>query len=98
MKILVLTKKYPYPQRDGECIAIHTLASGLRASGAELDLLSMNPLRDEMEAPEEGSSQGVFHRVFTFFMITRNGFHGDNPRNCSFSICPKKHNCISIIV
>lgn len=42
MNILVLTKKMPYPKRDGESIAIDMLCDGLQAEGADLDLLAMN--------------------------------------------------------
>jgi len=42
MKILILSKKNPYPPRDGEAIAILNMAHGLAASGNEIMLLSMN--------------------------------------------------------
>jgi len=42
MKILMLCKKFPYPMRDGESIAISNLARELQSLGCELTLLSMN--------------------------------------------------------
>ena len=42
MKILQLTKKVPYPLKDGESIAIHYLSKGLVAVGAQVDLLAIN--------------------------------------------------------
>ena len=42
MKILQLTKKFPYPLNNGESIAIYNLTKGLLHCGAELDLLSLN--------------------------------------------------------
>ncbi len=42
MKILQLTKKFPYPLKDGESIAITYLAQALHDLGAEVTLLSMN--------------------------------------------------------
>ncbi len=42
MKILILSKKNPYPPRDGEAIAILNMAKGLAASGHEIRLLTMN--------------------------------------------------------
>jgi glycosyltransferase involved in cell wall biosynthesis len=42
MKILQLTKKFPYPQKDGEAIAISNLSKALRDLGCEMTLLSMN--------------------------------------------------------
>lgn len=42
MRILELTKKFPYPINDGESIAIYNLAKGLHELGASIDLLSLN--------------------------------------------------------
>ena len=42
MKILILCKKFPYPFKDGESIAIHNLAQSLNQNGAKLTLLAMN--------------------------------------------------------
>jgi glycosyltransferase involved in cell wall biosynthesis len=42
VKILLLTKKVPFPLTDGEVIAIHSLSKGLVAQGCELHLLALN--------------------------------------------------------
>ncbi len=42
MKILQLTKKIPFPLKDGESIAIHSIAKGLVCQGAQVHLLTMN--------------------------------------------------------
>lgn len=42
MKILFLCKKFPYPLKDGESIAVSNLCKELHAMGCELILLSMN--------------------------------------------------------
>jgi len=42
MKILHLSKKIPYPLRDGESIAMHFLSKGLRENGCDIDLLALN--------------------------------------------------------
>ncbi len=42
MKILQLCKKFPYPLKDGESIAVTYLAKALQELGVELTLLSMN--------------------------------------------------------
>ena len=42
MRILQLCKKFPYPIKDGEVIAITNLAKALHQSGSILDLLCMN--------------------------------------------------------
>ena len=42
MKILILTKKVPFPLTDGEVIAIHNLSIGLVNQGCEVHLLALN--------------------------------------------------------
>lgn len=42
MKILQLCKKFPYPLKDGESIAVTYLARALKELGAEMHLLAMN--------------------------------------------------------
>ena len=42
MKILQLCKKFPYPQKDGESIAIANLSKALVKLGCEVHLLAMN--------------------------------------------------------
>ena len=45
MKLLQLTKKFPYPIMDGESIAIHNLSRGLVRAGVEVHLLALNTLK-----------------------------------------------------
>ena len=42
MKILQLCKKFPYPLKDGEAIAVTYLSKALSELGCEITLLSMN--------------------------------------------------------
>jgi len=42
MKILQLCKKFPFPVKDGESIAVSYLAKALNEQGAEVTLLAMN--------------------------------------------------------
>jgi len=42
MKILLLTKKFPYPLKDGESQAIHGLSKSLSELGCSVSLLAMN--------------------------------------------------------
>lgn len=42
MRILQICKKFPYPLKDGEAVAVHQLAKGLKQAGAEVSLLAMN--------------------------------------------------------
>ena len=45
MKILLLTKKPPYPSKDGEAVAIANIIDGLLAQGHDISLLYMNTIK-----------------------------------------------------
>ncbi len=45
MKILQLAKKFPYPARDGESLAVLHLSKALSQNGCEVSLLAMNTSR-----------------------------------------------------
>jgi glycosyltransferase involved in cell wall biosynthesis len=45
MKILQLCKKFPFPLKDGESIAINNLSKALVEAGCQVDLLAMNTTR-----------------------------------------------------
>ncbi len=45
MKILQLCKKFPYPLKDGEAIAVTYLSKALRDLGCEMTLLCMNTIK-----------------------------------------------------
>ena len=45
MKILQLCRKFPYPLKDGESIAVTYLAKAYKALGVELTLLSFNTIK-----------------------------------------------------
>lgn len=56
MKILVLTKKFPFPLKDGESLAIHGLSKSLSELGCQVSLLAMNTSKhffDGERLPEE---------------------------------------------
>lgn len=45
MKILQLCKKFPYPAKDGESIAVLQMSKALTTNGCEVSLLAMNTTR-----------------------------------------------------
>jgi polysaccharide biosynthesis protein PslH len=66
LKILQLTKKFPYPIKDGEAIAIHHLASSYKALGAKVTLLCMNTPKhyfDESQLPADFQTYQSIHSV-----------------------------------
>jgi polysaccharide biosynthesis protein PslH len=52
MKILQLCKKFPFPQKDGETIAITTMAKALNELGCEVNLLAMNTRKHWIDTKE----------------------------------------------
>jgi len=48
MRLLQLCKKYPFPPKDGESIAIYNLAAALHEAGATIDMLAMNTARHQV--------------------------------------------------
>ncbi|MBK9272641.1 MAG: glycosyltransferase family 4 protein [Saprospiraceae bacterium] len=57
MKILFVCKKFPYPPKDGESIAILQMSQALASKGCEVSLLAMNttrhPFRHTESVPTE---------------------------------------------
>ncbi|MCO6489433.1 MAG: glycosyltransferase [Phaeodactylibacter sp.] len=59
MKILQLGKKFPYPPKDGESIAVNTLSRALHELGCEVSLLAMNTHKHFFD--DEGCPQALGH-------------------------------------
>ena len=47
MRVLIITKKIPFPMHDGEAIAVDAIARGLQQQGASIDLVALNASRQE---------------------------------------------------
>jgi polysaccharide biosynthesis protein PslH len=60
MRILQLCKKYPFPPKDGESIAITSLAKALAEAGHEVHLLSMNTSRHYYQIPTDHNPLGHY--------------------------------------
>lgn len=68
MKILLLCKKFPYPLKDGEAIAVNQLSKSLTENGCEVTLLAMNTSRHHYKSksnllPKELSHFKEIHSV-----------------------------------
>lgn len=66
MRILQVCKKFPYPLRDGEVIAIHQLTRGFYEAGHKVTVAAINTKKhffppDEM--PQENQELADFHSV-----------------------------------
>ncbi len=63
MKILLVTKKFPYPLKEGEPIAINYLAKSLVALGCELDLLVLNTSKHYFDPVDLPASENFFKEI-----------------------------------
>lgn len=65
MKILLLCKKFPYPLKDGESIAVHTLSKALCELGCEVSLLAMNTSKHFFKGTDFPKALGHYQRIET---------------------------------
>lgn len=65
MKILLVTKKFPYPLKEGEPIAINYLARSLVALGCELDLLVLNTSKHYFDPKDFPDSENFFKEIYS---------------------------------
>ncbi len=63
MKVLHLSKKIPYPLKDGESLAIHYLSKGLVENGCSIDLLSLNTQKHHTSIEHKPAELAHFHRI-----------------------------------
>ena len=66
MKILQLCKKFPYPLKDGESVAVTFLAKALNQLGCEVTLLAMNTTKHYVnieELPESFNHYKAIHTI-----------------------------------
>jgi polysaccharide biosynthesis protein PslH len=73
MNILQITKKLPFPQKDGESIAIVNLSKGLVSQGANVTLLAMNTAKHFFEIEKIPSGLSHYSQVYT--VPVNNAFH-----------------------
>lgn len=64
MKILILSKKFPYPLREGEPIAITYLSRSLVQQGCEVSILVMNTSKHYFDPKELPDSYNHFKEIF----------------------------------
>jgi len=63
MKVLQLCKKYPYPVKDGEALAITRLAWAMWQQGAEVWALVMNTHKHRYEGPAPLDELNCYHHI-----------------------------------
>ena len=65
MKVLFLCKKFPYPLKDGESIAVSNLCKELKSLGCELTLLCMNTSKHFVDTKALPRDYDHFQKIFT---------------------------------
>ncbi len=63
MKVLFLCKKFPYPLKDGESIAVSNLCKELKALGCEITLLCMNTSKHYLDPKALPSEYNYFKKI-----------------------------------
>lgn len=71
MRILQLTKKFPFPLKDGESIAVTNLSKSLVAHGCEMTLLSMNTSKHFVEIDKLPNSYNHYKAIHTVYLDNR---------------------------
>lgn len=64
MRVLQICKKFPFPLKDGESIAITNLAKAMRELGAEVTLLSMNTTKHHYDTSRMPEQFGHYSAVY----------------------------------
>ena len=64
MKLLQLCKKFPYPLKDGESIAVMNLSRSLHDLGCEVSLLAMNTTKHFCDVTSVNGSFKHFKQAF----------------------------------
>lgn len=63
MKVLQLCKKFPYPLRDGESIAVNFLSKSLIEHGCIIDLLSINTTKHHFDFKANPGVQSHYRQI-----------------------------------
>ncbi len=68
MKILQLCRKFPYPLKDGESIAVTYLAKAYQELGAELTLLSFNTIKHFFKIADLPATFDHYQAIHTVYL------------------------------
>ena len=64
MKILQLCKKFPFPLKDGESIAVTHMSKAMRDLGCEITLLSMNTVKHYFDTNQLPDSFDHYKNIY----------------------------------
>ena len=64
MRVLQLTKKVPFPSKDGESMAILSIASSLVSNGVSVDLLSLNTNKHRFSSDLDDLDSSLYRSIY----------------------------------
>ncbi|MBT8189944.1 MAG: glycosyltransferase family 4 protein [Bacteroidia bacterium] len=70
MRILQLCKKFPYPLKDGESVAVHAMSRGYVKNGCKVGLLALNTSKHFVQFHELPEAMSHFSFVESIFIDT----------------------------
>ena len=65
MKVLQLCKKFPYPLKDGESIAVTYLSKAMSQLGCDISLLAMNTTKHYTDISSLPSDFDHYSKIYT---------------------------------
>ncbi len=65
MRILQLCKKFPYPLKDGESIAVSSMSKALNELGCQMSLLAMNTTKHHTDLKTLPADYDQYENIFT---------------------------------
>ena len=68
MKILQICKKFPYPIKDGEGVAVDTLSRGFYENGSEVELLAFNTSKHFVNIDVTSNAFSHYSQVHSIFL------------------------------
>ncbi|NNE26735.1 MAG: glycosyltransferase family 4 protein [Saprospiraceae bacterium] len=68
MKILQICKKFPYPIKDGEGVAVDTLSRGFYENGCQVDLLAFNTSKHFVHVDSTSEDSSHYNEVHSIFL------------------------------
>ena len=68
MRVLQLCRKFPYPLKDGESIAVNSLSSALAQYGCEITLLAMNTEKHFAKVPNICPELAHYHNIESVYV------------------------------
>ena len=68
MRVLQLCRKFPYPLKDGEAIAVNSLSKALTQYGCEITLLAMNTEKHYSEVPDYAPELAHYKNVESVYV------------------------------